>query len=228
MVNIVDRGNVYLTAARGAVADGAPLAAALKGKTVVTTAYGGTPNSIIRYLVQKAGLTLNTDMKLIETTLAGALAAVSAGQAQIAVTTEPVLTQGIRQGIWGEPFYSVPAELGPYAYSTINIRQDSIEKDPATVAAFVGNLIRGLKLTHEAPDEAAAVARKEFPTMAAADMRATLDRSLADGIWSKDGLVSPQSWTTAKEVVMAAGLLKQDVPYDAIIDMSFVKRLTSG
>jgi NitT/TauT family transport system substrate-binding protein len=228
VVNIVDRGNVYLVAGKGIAADGADLTTSLKGKTVVTTAYGGTPNSIIRYLVQKAGLVLNTDMKLIETTVAGALAAVSAGQAQIAVTTEPVLTQGIRQGIWGEPFYNVPKRLGPYAYSTINVRQDSIEKDPATVEAFVRNLIRGLKLTHASPDEATAIAHKEFPTMAADDMRATLDRSFADEMWSKDGLVSQQGWTTAKDVVMAAGLLKQDVPYDAIIDMSFVKRVTAG
>jgi NitT/TauT family transport system substrate-binding protein len=227
VVNIVDRGNVYLTAAKGVTAPVGDLGV-LKGKTVVTTPYGGTPNSIIRYLVQKAGLTLNTDVKLIETTLAGALAAVSAGGAQIAVTTEPVLTQGIRQGIWGEPFYNVPKELGPYAYSTINVRQESVEKDPATVESFVRNLIRGLKLTHETPDEATAVARKEFPTMAADDMKATMDRSFADNLWSKDGMVSEAGWTTAESVVLAAGLLKQPVPYGAIIDMSFVKKVMAG
>ena len=225
VVNIVDRGNVYLAAAPGVPVDAGDLAGTLRGKTAVTLAYGGTPNSIIRYLVQKAGLTLNQDVKLIETTAAGALAAVSAKQAQIAVTTEPILTQGIRQGIWGEPFYNVPKQLGSYAYSTINVRQDSVQKDPATVEAFVRNLIRGLRLTLEQPDEAAAVARKEFPTMAADDLRATLDRSFADSLWSPDGVVSRPAWTTAEAVVMAAGLLKQPVPYDDIIDMSFVERL---
>jgi len=228
VVNIVDRGNVYVTAAKGVSVDGGNLAATLKGKTLVTTPYGGTPNSIARYLVQKIGLVLNTDMKLIETSFAGALAAVSAGQAQMAVTTEPLLTQGIRQGIWGEPFYNVPKQLGPYAYSTVNVRQDSVEKDAGTVEAFVRNLVRGLKFTYDSPDEAAAIAHKEFPTMAAGDMRATLDRSFADDIWSRDGVVSQQGWTTAKDVVMAAGLLKQDVAYDAIIDMSFVKRIAAG
>ena len=49
-------------------------------------------------------------------------AAVRAGPAKIGVTTEPMITQGIKQGLWSEPFFNVPKELGPYAYSTINIR----------------------------------------------------------------------------------------------------------
>jgi NitT/TauT family transport system substrate-binding protein len=42
-------------------------------------------------------------------------------------------------------------------------------------------------------------------------------------MWSKDGMISRQSWETAKSVVRDAGILKEDVPYEAIIDMSFVK-----
>ena len=228
VVNIVDRGNVYFTAAKGVAANGDDMAGTLRGKTVVTGPYGGTPNSITRFAIQQAGLALAADVKVSETTAAGTLAAVSAGQAQIAVVTEPQLTQGIRQGLWGEPFYNVPQRLGPYAYSTINVRQDSIEKDPATVEIFVRNLLRGLKQTHDQPDEAAAIARKEFPTMPPDDMRATLDRSFADDLWSTTGLVTEAGWRTAKGVAMAAGLLKQDVPYDAIIDMSFVKRAATG
>ena len=226
VVNIVDRGNVYLVAPPGTHYDPNDLAGALKGKTIVTGPYGGTPNSITRYLVAKAGLKLDADVKLVETTVAGALAVMKAGQAQIAMTSEPQLTQGIHQGIWGEPFYNVPKQLGPYAYSTINVTQASVASDPATVEVFVRNLIRGLQFTHEHPDEAAAIARQEFPTMPVDDMKATLDRSFADSLWSTTGLVSPQGWATAENVVLAAGLLKQEVPYEAIIDMSFVKRVT--
>ena len=57
-------------------------------------------------------------------------AGVSGGQAKIGVTTEPMITQGIKPGLWGEPFFNVPKELGPYAYSTINVRQESIKKEP--------------------------------------------------------------------------------------------------
>jgi NitT/TauT family transport system substrate-binding protein len=44
-------------------------------------------------------------------------------------------------------------------------------------------------------------------------------------MWSKDGVISRAAWDTAKSVVMSAGILKTDVKYDEIIDMSFVDKL---
>ena len=60
------------------------------------------------------------------------------------------------------------------------------------------------------------------------ELTATLDRSFADQMWSKDGLVSHQAWDTAKAVVREAGILKSDVKYEEIIDMSFVESLRSS
>ena len=59
--------------------------------------------------------------------------------------------------------------------------------------------------------------------MALDDVKATLDRSYADALWSSDGMISAESWTTAQKVVRGANILKTDVDYDAIIDMQFVK-----
>jgi NitT/TauT family transport system substrate-binding protein len=42
-------------------------------------------------------------------------------------------------------------------------------------------------------------------------------------MWSHDGLISRQSWTTASAVVREAGILKSDIKYEDIIDMSFVE-----
>jgi NitT/TauT family transport system substrate-binding protein len=63
--------------------------------------------------------------------------------------------------------------------------------------------------------------------MALDDLKATLDRSFADDMWSKDGMISKAAWDTGKAVVMGAGMLKTDVSYDDIIDMSFVEGLRS-
>ena len=60
------------------------------------------------------------------------------------------------------------------------------------------------------------------------DLKATLDRSFADELWSKDGKISRASWDTAKAVVMGAGILKTDVKYDEIIDMSFVDSIKAS
>jgi NitT/TauT family transport system substrate-binding protein len=229
VVNIVDRGNNYLVAPADKLPKEKDYTAYAKGKTLVASQFGGTPNSIMRYLVVKWGLDIKKDVTLLETTTPGILAAVKQGQAQIAIAAEPMLTQGIRQNIWAEPFFNVPKELGPYAYSTLNIRLESIQKDPETVRKFVRATIRALRLTHDHHDEAMAIAQKEYPTMPPEDLKATLDRCFADEMWSRDGMISEQSWITAQSVVRAADILKADVPYDDIIDMQFVKAtLASG
>ena len=228
VVNVVDRGNVYLVAAAGKGPADKNYTAYAKGKILAPGLFGGTPNSITRYLVNAWSLDEKKDVTLLETTTPGILAALKAGQAQIAAVSEPMMTQGIRQGIWDEPFYNVPKEMGPYAYSTLNVRLESIEKEPETVRKFVRGVMAGLKETYAHPDEAMAIAQKEFPTMAPEDLKATLDRTFADELWSHDGMVSPQAWVTAQKVVRNANILKADVPYDNIIDMQFVRAILAS
>ena len=227
VVNVVNRGNTYFVAAvNAAPSPGQSMADYFKGKKIASGAYGGTPNSLTRYILKKYNLDFKTDVTVSEGTYGAILAAMKTGAAQIGVMNEPTITQGIRQGLWGEPIVNIPKLLGPYAYSTLNVRKEAIDKDPETVKNFVAGVIKGLRFTHDHHDEAAAIAKLEFPTMAAEDLKATLDRSFADDIWSQDGSVSEQAWLTAQAVVREAGLLKQDVPYADIFDMSFVKATT--
>jgi NitT/TauT family transport system substrate-binding protein len=229
IVNVVQRGNLYYTAAKGKEpSPGADMGSYFKGKTIAVGPFGGTPNSITRFLLKKWGLDVKNDVAFLEVTTAGLLAVVKAGNAQIAAVQEPQITQGIRQNIWGEPFLNFPKEHGDYAYSTLNVRLDTIQKDPDTVQKFVRAVVRGLNFTHANPAEAAAIAAKEFPTMPPDDLKPTLDRSFADDLWSKDGFVSPEAWVTSHSVVRAADVLKQDVGYDAVVDMQFVNKLRNS
>ena len=222
--NVVNRGNVYLVAKNGLEYTG-DLGSFLKGKTIVTGAPGGTPHSITMYLLGENGLENGSDVKLIESAEPSApLAIVKQGKADIAVTSEPVLGQGVSQGIWDEPFYNVPKELGPYAYSTINVREDSYKKDPESVKAFIRAMRKSLELVKNDEAEAFAVAKKQFPTLDPAVMEETIDRAIADELWGWTGEVSPESVETTLDVVRAAGILKDSadpVQYEDIVDMSF-------
>ena len=222
VIGCVDRGNVYLCAAPGQEPKNADWPSYFKGKTIAVGPVGGTPNSILRYLLGKWKLDARRDVTLIETANSATIAVVRGRQAQIGEATEPFVTQGVRNKVWGEPFFSAPKELGPYAYSTINVRLDSIRREPELVRAFVRGMAKGLRLIYAEPAEAAAIAKAQFPTMPAEDLRATLDRSYRDEMWTRDGSISRQAWTTASAVVREAGILKADIGYDEIIDMSFV------
>jgi NitT/TauT family transport system substrate-binding protein len=228
VVHCVDRGNVYLCAAKGHDPKDGNWPAYFKDKKIAVSSYGGTPNSILRYLLAKWKLDAKRDVTLIEVPNSAVPAAVRSGQAVIGVSTEPMITQGIRQGFWSEPFYNIPQELGPYAYSTINVRFDSVQKDPETVRGFVRGMVKGLKFLYANPNEAAEIAKKQFPTMALDDLKATLDRSFKDQMWSKDGMITREAWATGSAVVREAGILKSDVKYEEIIDMSFVESIRAS
>jgi NitT/TauT family transport system substrate-binding protein len=228
IVHCVNRGNVYMNAVKGQEPKDANWPAYFKGKAIAVGPYSGTPNSILRYLLLKWQLDAKRDVSLIEVPNSAVPAAVKGGQATIGVVTEPMIVQGIRSGLWGEPFFGVPKELGPYAYSTINVRLDTIQKEPEVVRGFVKGMVKGLKFLYANPAEAAEVAKKQFPTMAVEDLKAALDRSFKDEMWSKDGMITREAWDTGKAVVLGAGILKTDVKYDEIIDMSFVESIRAS
>src|SRR5215470_2768787 len=102
VVHCVDRGNVYFCAAKGLAPQGRDFAGFFRGKTVATGGFGGTPNSITRYLLKKWGLDVKNDITLVETANSAILATVRSRQAQIGSVTEPFITQGVKQSIWSE------------------------------------------------------------------------------------------------------------------------------
>src|SRR3954464_3068153 len=124
VVHCVDRGNVYFCAAKGLQPEGRDFTSFVKGKALATGGFGGTPNSITRYLLKKWNLDAKNDVTLLETANSAILAAGKGKRAQRACPPEPFTPQGVKQNIWSEPFFNVPKELGPYAYSTINVRLD--------------------------------------------------------------------------------------------------------
>ena len=223
VVNCVDRGNNYFSAAKGFEPTNKDWPSYFKGKTIAIGPYGGTPNSIMRYLLKQWGLDAKRDVTLVETASSATIAVVRNKQAQIGEANEPYVTQGVRQGIWGEPFLNIPKELGPYAYSTFNLRLETIQKEPELVRSFVRGMVKGSKFLYANRNESAEIAKKQFPTMPLQDLKATLDRSFADELWSPDGMISKEAWSTASAVVRGADILKSDIKYEEIIDMSFVE-----
>ncbi len=157
VVHCVDRGNVYFCAAKGIEPKDTRLRRPTsKARRSRSAPFGGTPNSITRYLLKQVEARRQEGRHAATRCRTPRCpAGVRGGQAKIGVTTEPMITQGIKQGFWGEPFFNVPKELGPYAYSTINIRLDSIKKEPEVVRGFVRGMMKGLKFLYADQDGAA-------------------------------------------------------------------------
>jgi NitT/TauT family transport system substrate-binding protein len=223
--NLVARSAIYIMARTDLTPVKTDLATFMRGKTIGVATFGRTPNSVLRWLLSTLKLKPGKDVTLIETSSAGITAAVRSGRAQLGVSNEPIVSKGIKAGFWAGPIYNLAKEMGPVADTAVSVHADSIKNDPKLVKGLVRAVMRGLKYTQEHPDELLGIAKKEYPTMAEADLRAALDRSVADQVWSKSGFIPRAAWKTSHDVVRLPGLLKQDVSYDQVIDMRFVNEI---
>lgn len=224
VVSLSNRANAFLVASDAAgIAPGTPFAEAIKGKSIAVGTRGGTGYSIMLYLLEKNGLDPRSDVTLIEiANQAGQIAAVSAGTAQVAMMTEPAITQGMNEGIWNEPFASMPKELGLFAWTTLNVPQSLIDSDPELVDGMVDAVLKGLSYLESNPDQIREIARAEFPTLPDADLDAMLARTLENEMWQFDGAIPPEAWETTKAIVTIAGLLTEEVPYEVVFDPRFL------
>ena len=225
VVSMCNRANQYFVAAKSvAIPERATPGDKLRGKRIAIGTRGGTGYSIVRYLLAQENMDPTKDAVLIEIpTAAGRLAAVRAGQADVAMLNEPLIVQGVKAGIWSGPVMSMPAELGPFIYTTINLPLDLIQKEPAMVSGMVQAMVRALEYTFANPDEAEAVARAEFPTLPADEVKAVLKRALDDRLWERNGSMPREGWARLHEIVRRGGLLERDVAYEEIFEPKFLR-----
>ncbi|PKG22593.1 nitrate ABC transporter substrate-binding protein [Niallia nealsonii] len=229
VVNVVNRANVYLMGNEDKNIDSSnkeELKSYLEGKTIAAGRFGGSPNLLTRWLLMDVGLDPATDVVLEEPADASAVVSlVESGKADIANGGEPQITEGIKKGVWKEPFYSFTS-LGDYPYSVLSVKKSTIEKEPKVVEGFVRAVLKGLKAVDEDHELAMKVLKAEFSSTSDESLQASLDRAYADKLWSKDGYISKEALAKPMEVVEKTGVYKDGYEYDKLVDMQFVEKLT--
>jgi NitT/TauT family transport system substrate-binding protein len=225
--NVVNRANNYMIARKGLAPKSgstADIAAMMKGKKIALNRFGGTPDVLGRWYIEKVGLNLTSDVTIINNADSGATPIiVKQGAADIAITTEPQITFGREAGIWDEPYFGFPS-LGEYAYSVISIRKSTIAADPQAVQAFVDAMVEALKITAGNRSMVETAAHKAFPTLKESGIKGALDRSFSDNLWSKDGVISEKGYVLDMSVVAKSGEFSKTVTYNDVVDMTFVKK----
>jgi NitT/TauT family transport system substrate-binding protein len=224
VVALSNRANSFMVARTGVEADPAKsFADNVKGKRIAVGTRGGTGYSILLYLLKRDGLDPRSDVVLVEiATNAGTVAAMKNGDADLAMVSEPAITQGVQQGIWQEPFSSMPKELGLFAWTTVNLPESLIKSDPGLAKAVVEASKKSLELTFSNEAEMRAIAAEEFPTLPKADLDAILNRGMANDLWQRDGAMPEEAWAKTLSIITIAGMIKEDVPYKDVFDPEFL------
>ena len=196
----------------------------MKGKRFALNRFGGTPDVLGRWYLEKMGLDLAKDVTIInQADSAASPMMVKAGVVDIAISSEPQLTYGQEMGIWDEPFFAFPS-LGDYTYSVISVCRSTIQKEPELVQGFVDALVEQLRIASANRPAVEAAVRKEFPTLPPSGVKGVLDRTYADKMWSPDGFISKKGYDLDMQVVARSGEFNKTISYTDVVDMQFVNR----
>ena len=115
----------------------------LKGKTIVTTGKGTTPEYVLRYILTENGVDPDNDVTLdFYSEATEALAQLQAGTSTIAMLPQPIVTRALAQVEGQRDALDMNEEWDIGAGSklvtgVLGARKDAVEADPARFAAFM-------------------------------------------------------------------------------------------
>jgi len=189
-----------------------------KGLTVATYPEPNTSYVVQKQLDLQAGLKIGDDAKILQVPFGTELATLKNGQADIAQTIEPNVSQVELQG--GTVVFSYATAYGPLAFTGVQTSEAEIQQHPEVVQKFLNAYEQGLQYIQNNFDGTVAIAKKELPTMDEQVIRTALHRLIDSGSIPAHAKVDPTSWQKLLQIQVDVGNLKQ-LPTKDLIDNSF-------
>jgi NitT/TauT family transport system substrate-binding protein len=203
----------------------------LKGQTIGCTKVGAETDAVGRFLAASVGLDPQKDISMQGVggmdTMASALdnnrvQAVMAWQpltAKLLAENKGVLLARLNTKADSQKHFGAPA----YSFSVLQVTDEYIKKHPATVQKFVNALLEAERwiLAHS-DQEVAAVVQPYFAGLPLELITNSVQQDRQAS--SPDGLVSQEGHDMAVKVFREAGIIKNPVPFVAIVDNSFSQK----
>jgi NitT/TauT family transport system substrate-binding protein len=203
----------------------------LKGKSVGCTKIGAESYAIARAILARAGLDPDKDVTLVGVGGMGTTAsALDQNRCQAVIGWQPLTNKFLKEGK-----ARVLAELHTkegslqhfgspdYSFTIIEVTDEYLKSNPETVQKFVSALVRAEKwMTTHSVDEMVPPVMPFFEGMDPAMLKAAIEKDLP--AFSGTGLVPEQGHEAVMKVWMDAGLLKQPVAFQTIVDNSFSRK----
>ncbi len=196
----------------------------LKGSTIIPGRKGGVPYMTFEYVLKQNGLDPNKDLVLDDSIKFDLMAgAFSGGNADYVTLFEPTasLTQNAGKGY---VVASVGEASGEIPYTAYFAKKSYIEENKDTIQKFTNAIYKGqLWVKEHSASEIAQEVISFFPDTNI-DLLTTAIQSYKDiDAWNDTPVLKQESFELLQRVMTEAGELKQNAPYDKIINNKYAE-----
>lgn len=206
----------------------------LAGKRVGATQPQSSTWLMALYLMQKAGVADKVDIRPLGD-LATMLGALKTGSVAASMATMSMMEQARQEG-WGVPIFDATTEASWNEFMGGDVPgiaaltlQDTIQKRPETVQAFVTGLVKAQNFI--TAHSAAEIADVIYDDYLNAFPRAAIEKTLGvykDTVFLGDNVITEDAYNRMTAIMGDGRQFSNDeiktVPYDKCVDMRFVRR----
>ena len=197
----------------------------LKGKTVIPGRRGGVPYMTFEYVLKKNGINPKTDLVLDDSIKFDLMAgAFSSGNAEYVTLFEPTASMTEMQGK-GYVVASVGEASGEIPYTAYFAKKSYINKNEDIVQGFTNAIYEGQQWvkTHTSREIAESV-QEFFPGTDLYTLEAAIQSYKDIDAWNDTPILTQESFERLEEVMIEAGELEKQVPYDKLINNSYAEK----
>ena len=198
----------------------------LKGKTVIPGRKGGVPYMTLEYVLKKNGINPETDVTLDDSIKFDLMAgAFTAGNADYVTLFEPTASLTEQEGK-GYVVASVGEAAGEIPYTAYFAKKSYIEKNKELIQNFTNAIYEGEQWVKNHTSKEIAESIQSFFPGTDIELLETAVQSYKDiDAWNETPVLTQESFQRLQEVMKMAGELKEDAPYDKIVNNEFAEKV---
>ena len=198
----------------------------LKGKTVIPGRKGGVPYMTLEYVLKKNGINPETDVTLDDSIKFDLMAgAFTAGNADYVTLFEPTASLTEQEGK-GYVVASVGEAAGEIPYTAYFAKKSYIENNKELIQNFTNAIYEGEQWVKNHTSKEITESIQSFFPGTDIELLETAVQSYKDiDAWNETPVLTEESFQRLQEVMKMAGELKEDAPYDKIVNNEFAEKV---
>lgn len=198
----------------------------LKGKTIIPGRKGGVPYMTLEYVLKQNGINPETDLILDDSIKFDLMAgAFTAGNADYVTLFEPTASL-TEQENKGYVVASVGEAAGEIPYTAYFAKKSYIENNKELIQNFTDAIYEGEQWVKNHSSKEIAESIQSFFPGTDVNLLETAIQSYKDiDAWNETPVLTKESFQRLQDVMKLAGELKEEVPYEKIINNEFAENV---